>query len=214
MKKLLGTVLVLGAMVLAGCSSNSSSPAAEGSPLAGKMEAIKTQARNPVSTYNKWAWFKDTFWIVPEEGVYSISHNPKNPSTFNIVQGQTVFHITDYFNGYFTGSVVVKLTEALAPSCQYVLGQVTPQGSVYMTMFNAENGAITNDPVGNMVKENGEWTMVNTMTGPAANDGSLSHWAYMVQSKKGDATYDKLPFAEESIPDFMSSCPAGPTINQ
>lgn len=130
-----------------------------------------------------------------------------------VLRGQTVFHLTDYFNGYFTGAVVVKLTQNLVPSCQYVLGQVTPQGAVYLTMFNANDGTITNEPIGNMVLVNNEWTMVNTMTGPTNNGGSVSHWAYMVLSKPGDATWDNLPFAHESIPEFMSSCPQGPMIN-
>lgn len=179
-----------------------------GSSACGK----KASAQSP-SYYNDWSWFKNTYWIVPEEGIYSVAHNPSNPSAFNVIRGQTVFHLTDYFNGYFTGSVVVKLSQALVPSCQYILGQVTPQGAVYMTMFNAEDGSITNQPIGNMVMEDGEWTMVNTMTGPAGNGGSVSHWAYMVLSEPGDPTFTNLPFAEQSIPDFLSACPPGPTFS-
>ena len=59
-----------------------------------------------------------------------------------MARGQTVFHLTDYFNGYFTGAVVVKLTTALVPSCQYVLGEVTPEGRVSMTMYSATSGEI------------------------------------------------------------------------
>jgi hypothetical protein len=62
-----------------------------------------------------------------------------------------------------------------------------------------------------MVKKNGEWTMVNEMTN-VVEGGTLSHWAYMVQSEPGDRTWDNLPFAHQSIPDFMSSCPEGPRI--
>lgn len=181
--------------------------------LGGVACGTDSSTQPPTSTYNDWSWFKNTYWIVPEEGIYSIAHNPANPSAFNVIQGQTVFHLTDYFNGYFTGAVVVKLTQALVPSCQYILGQVTPQGAVYMTMFNAEDGTVTNEPIGNMVKEGGQWTMVNTMTGPAANGGTVSHWAYMILSEPGSASYTNLPFAEESIPDFMSACPPGPMIN-
>jgi hypothetical protein len=173
----------------------------------GTLPATRTE---PQETYDKWAWFEDTYWIVPEEGIYSIYH-PLGTTEFIVTQGQTVFHITDYFNGYFTGAVVVKLTSALVPNCQYMLGQVSPKGQVYMTMYDAETGAVTNTPLGTMVKKNGKWTMVNEMTGPAGS-GTLSHWAYMVQSKPGDATFDSLPFAEESIPAFLSGCPAGPTI--
>lgn len=207
---------VAAAVALAGCQSNSSpSPAGSGSPsLPGAIQTLAAQSKtSPNPAYDKWAWFKDTYWYVPENGIYSIAHSPSDPSNFQVVRGQTLFHITDYFNGYWTGSVVVKLTEALVPSCQYVLGQVSPQGNVYMTMFNAENGEMTNEPTGEMVMENNEWTMVNEMTGPTSK-GTVSHWAYMIQTKQGDKIFDNLPFANESVPSFMSACPAGPTITQ
>jgi hypothetical protein len=72
-------------------------------------------------------------------------------------------------------------------------------------------GQITNTPLGTMVRKNDKWTMVNQMTGPAAG-GTLSHWAYMVQSRPGDRTFKDLPFADESIPEFLSDCPDGPMI--
>jgi hypothetical protein len=175
-----------------------------------RMKATRSE---PQETYDKWDWFKDTYWIVPEEGIYSVFH-PLGTDEFVVAQGQTVFHLTDYFNGYFTGAVVVKLTGLLVPSCQYVLGQVTPKGQVYLTMYAVDGGAVTNNPIGTMVKKNGKWTMVNQMTGPTASGGTISHWAYMVQSAPGDATFESLPFAGESIPTFMSSCPAGPTITR
>jgi hypothetical protein len=116
-------------------------------------------------------------------------------------------------NGYWTGSVVVKLSKAKVTTCQFVLGQVTPEGEVYMTMFSADTGEIVNNPLGSMVRKKGEWTMVNQMTGPSSDGtSSLSHWAYMVQSAKGDATYKRLPFAKQSIPKFMSSCPKAPPL--
>jgi hypothetical protein len=150
---------------------------------------------------------------VPPEGIYSIYH-VESSNRFIVDRGQTVFYITDYFNGYFTGAVVVKLTVAQIVNCQFVLGQVTPEGRVHMTMYNAETGAVVNYPQGQMVKRTGKWTMVNQMTSLAEDGGdTLSHWAYMVQSQPGSRSYQNLPFANESIPDFMSSCPAGPKID-
>ena len=167
------------------------------------------------AVYGTWKWFKDTYWIVPQNGIFSVLHSPETKS-FQVIRGQTVFHITDYFNGYWTGSVVVKVSGALVPSCQTVLGQVTPKGQVYMTMYDATTGLVRNNPVGTMVKGKGEWTMVNQMTSPAGSDGTstMSHWAYMVQSQKGDRTYANLPFAQQSIPEFMSACPPGPMITR
>jgi len=169
-----------------------------------------TSSTPSARAYNKWAWFKDTYWIVPKKGIYSVMHL-EDGNRFVVTRGQTVFHITDYFNGYWTGVVTVKVTKAQVPSCQYVLGQITPEGKVHMTMFDVETGEVINTPLGNMVWKRGEWTMVNEMTGPMTA-GTLSHWAYMVQSKKGDRTYKRLPFAHESIPKFMSACPKGPML--
>jgi hypothetical protein len=87
-------------------------------------------------------------------------------------------------------------------------------GQPPVTMYNAETGTVVNYPQGQMVKRAGKWTMVNQMTSLAEGSGdTLSHWAYMVQSQPGSLSYQNLPFANESIPDFMSSCPAGPQID-
>ena len=162
--------------------------------------------------YKEWAWFKGTYWIVPPNGIYS-TYQIARDNSFVVTRGQTVFSITDYFNGYFTGAVVVKITETQATSCQFVLGQVTPEGQVFMTMYNAHTGAVNNYPTGTMVLEAGQWTMVNEMTSPAQG-GTLSHWAYMIQSQPGDGFYEHLPFVNESIPEFLSSCPTGPMLTR
>ena len=182
---------------------------------AGLVAPAASAAPKGDGSYDTWSWFKDTYWIVPENGIFSVLHSA-DTGQFSVIRGQTVFHITDYFNGYWTGAVVVKITGAQVPSCQTVLGQVTPEGLVYMTMYDAETGLVRNNPVGSMVKVKGKWTMVNQMTSPAGSDGTstMSHWAYMLQSKKGDRTFAKLPFSGQSIPDFMSACPAGPMITR
>lgn len=178
------------------------------------VSAAPAQAANGNGHYKRWAWFEDTYWIVPKAGIYSVLHTT-DPNAFTVTRGQTVFHIQDYFNGYWLGTVVVKLSKAEATSCQWVLGQVTPRGDVYMTMYDPTTGLVTNNPVGQMRKKHGAWTMVNQMTGPSAGgSNTLSHWAFMVQSKEGDKTYDSLPFVKESIPDFMSACPAAPQLNR
>jgi len=121
--------------------------------------------------------------------------------------------LTDYFNGYFTGIVGVKLSQLQFTSCQFVLGQVTPEGRVHMTMYDATTGEVINTPLGTMVRKGGQWTMVNQMTAPALG-GTLSHWAYMIQSKPGDRNFENLPYVHESVPEFLSACPQGPTIQR
>jgi len=202
--------LVAAIVSLAAVAALVPAPAASDAPAVDPVAPVPS--REPIVAYNRWAWIENTYWIVPQNGIYSVYHSADS-NTFTVAQGQTVFHITDYFNGYFTGAVVVKLTRALVPSCQYVLGQVTPEGSVYMTMYDAADGSVRNTPLGTMVRKGGQWTMVNQMTAPASG-GTLSHWAYMVQSKPGDRTFQDLPFAHESIPEFLSACPPGPEIGR
>ncbi len=184
---------VCGGLLFAGCSS----------------ESDASGAKTTAADEHDWSWFVDTYWIVPEDGIYNVVHRPKDNS-FTMAKGQTVFHLTDYSTGYFTGAVVVKFGEPLVPLCQFVLGQITPEGAVHMTMYNADDGAVVNFPVGSMEKRDGEWAMVNQMTG--GTGATLSHWAFMVQSEAGDPSWDDLPFAHEAIPDFMSACPAGPIL--
>lgn len=160
--------------------------------------------------YSRWAWLKDTYWIVPEDGIYSIYHT--GADQFDVASGQTVFHITDYYNGYWTGVVKVAITALGIPSCQYVMGQVTPEGRVHMTMYHTDSGDVVNYPIGTMVYKEDQWTMVNEMTSVTQSGGTLSHWAYMVQSDESAPTWNDLPFVHESVPAFMSTCPAGPMI--
>lgn len=176
--------------------------------------AAQPPSSNSSNNYHDWSWFKDTYWVVPEKNLSAIAQSASNPSQFNVVRDQTVFHFTDYVNGYFTGVVAAKLSAAeTVPGCQYVLGEVTPQGVVHLTMYNVSDGSIINQPMGNMVEVEGKWTMVNTMTAPATGGGSVSHWAYMELSKPGDSSWNNLPFANESVPEFLSQCPPGPMIN-
>lgn len=162
--------------------------------------------------YSQWSWFKGTYWIAPPDGIYSVNQVASENSFFTI-RGQTVFSITDYYNGYFTGSVVVKITEKAVTSCQFVLGQVTPEGQVFMTMYKADTGAVVNYPLGTMVLKDDQWTMVNQMTS-LTEPGTLSHWAYMIQSRPGDGFYESLPFVNQPIPEFLASCPPGPIMKR
>lgn len=146
-------VVLLG---LAACSSSESGTAEQPS-ASGSGVALPEQ---PPVAYDKWAWFKDTYWFVPPDGIYSVAHNSKEPSSFTVVRGQTVLHITDYFNGYWSGAVVVKVSAGQVPACQYVLGEVTPEGEVYMTMYDTKTGAVVNTPVAGWSRSrtNGPWS--------------------------------------------------------
>ena len=55
---------------------------------------------------------------------------------------------------------------------------------------------------GTMVKKNGQWTMENQMfTG--SSDTQIGHWAYMVQTRPGMASWESLPSVNVSVPTFF-----------
>ena len=42
----------------------------------------------------------------------------------------------------------MKLTSLQVPTCNFVLGQITPLGSVHMTMYDTETGEVRNYSIG------------------------------------------------------------------
>ena len=157
------------------------------------------------ATVRDWAWLNGTTWIVPPNGlpayVYSPGQNRLVP-----VQDQTVYTITGYRNGYFWGRTATKLGDN-AISCKALVGSVTPEGSIYLTFTDQPftDTSTTTVGLGSMVSKGYQWTMANQMsTGSSA--AQVGHWAYMVQSKPGSASWYSLPGVNMSVPEFMQPC--------
>ncbi len=171
--------------------------------LSGVLLASPVEARPAVE---RWSWLAGTYWIVPSPNLPAVLFNPST-QRLAPVSDQTVYHITGYREGYFWGKNVTQLGDN-AVSCSSLIGSVTPEGQVLL-LFTIDNndGTVTlQQGVGTMVqkgkKKRKEWTMLN-QTGTA----SFAHWAYMIQSKPGDESWDSLPGVGISVESFLNQCP-------
>jgi hypothetical protein len=150
-----------------------------------------------------WSWLLNTYWYVPEENLlaYVVADGAVTQ-----VQDQTVFRITDYDSGYFWGKTVVQIGEG-SRTCYSLFGSVTPSG---MVLLNFTSDPVTSDSTvthgsGSMCMKAGEYTMLNQMASGTATM-QVNHWAYMVQTRPGDPSWESLPGVGVSVPDFLSGC--------
>lgn len=154
----------------------------------------------------KWSWLSNTYWYVPAKNLTSYNYSPKT-NTLGFQTDQTLFHIVGYGNGYFWGSLVAQLGSN-SPSCQSIVGSVTPEGAVYLTL-NVLPFSPNNSPtigLGRMVKKAGQWTMENQMSSGLSAE-QIGHWAYMVRTKPGQVSWNQLPGVNLSVQQFMALCP-------
>ena len=158
------------------------------------------------ATTDKWSWLWGTYWYVPTKNLPAYSYSPIT-NTVTSVSDQTMFHITNYENGYFSGDVVGQIGSN-GPACMSLVGSVTPEGKVYLS-FNILPYSPTNTAtigIGDMVRKGGSWTMENQMSsGPTASQ--VGHWAYMVLTKPGLPSWASLPGVNVSVQQFLSQCP-------
>lgn len=173
--------------------------------LAAAIAATAAIAPATAATVRDWNWLNGTTWIVPPTGlpayVYAPAQNQLIP-----VQDQTVYTITGYRNGYFWGRTATKLGDS-AISCKSLVGSVTPEGKIYLsfTDYPYSLGVEPTIGIGTMVRKGYQWTMANQMS-TGSSVAQVGHWAYMVQSKPGSASWYALPGVNMSVPDFMQPC--------
>ena len=158
------------------------------------------------TTTKKWSWLANTYWYVPTKNLPAYSYSPVT-NTLAPVSDQTLFYIAGYADGYFWGNLVAQIASN-SPSCQSIVGSVTPEGSVYLSLnilpYSPGNSPTTG--LGRMVKKGGQWTMENQMStglGPL----QIGHWAYMVQTKPRQPSWNLLPGVNVSVEQFLALCP-------
>ena len=163
-------------------------------------------------TSDKWSWLAGTYWYVPTKNLPAYSYSPIT-NTVTKVSDQTMFHITHYANGYFSGNVVGQL-DSNSPDCLSLVGSVTPEGKVYLT-FNSLPFSPTSSPtigLGAMVRKGASWTMENQMSsGPT--ESQVGHWAYMELTRPGLPSWSSLPGVSVSVQQFLSQCPANAPVS-
>ena len=163
-------------------------------------------------TVHAWAWLQDTYWYVPEANLLAFRFDAETRE-LQPVQDQTVYHITGFRDGYFWGRTAVQMGDG-PRTCLSLVGSVTPEGRVLLTFTPARetpSGTVTQG-VGQMRVTRGQPAMENQMSSGSGSRGQVSHWAYMLRAKPGDAAWESLPGVGVSIPEFLGGCPEAPHV--
>ena len=157
------------------------------------------------ATVRNWSWLEGTTWYVPTNGLPAYVYMPEQNQLIP-VQDQTVYTITGYRNGYFWGRTAAKLGDGDI-TCKSLVGSVTPEGKIYLTFtdYPYVEGSVTTIGVGNMVVKGRQWTMANQMS-TGSSSAQIGHWAYMVQTRPNQASWQSLPGVNMSVPQFMQDC--------
>jgi len=158
---------------------------------------------------SQWNFLAGTFWYVPITFLPAVQMSATETTpTFMI--DQTVWQITGYRDGYFWGNCAALLyeegtTPVADPEAFRIVGTVTPEGNVLMSFMpiNQLGASMSTTGWGRIKKEQGslvfEMQMASGMTELAA------HWAYMDQTKEGEASWEKLPGTDYSVPEFLEA---------
>lgn len=156
----------------------------------------RTQAPRP--TADRWSWLTNTYWYVPAANLDAVVYSPST-GAIAMLPDQTVYHISGYRSGYFWGETVTQLGQT-PPTSSALVGSVTPQGRLLLT-FTSSTGTITG--YGVMNRKHGVWTMENQMF--TSSSSQVGHWAYMVPTRPGTASWRSLPSAGVSVPTFLGN---------
>ena len=155
-------------------------------------------------TTKRWSWLANSYWYVPAANLPAVLYN-NSTGTLQGVSDQTVFHITGYSRGYFWGETVTQLGSS-NPSTSSMLASVTPEGRVVLTFTQTSTNSSPSitEGFGQMQRKLGQWTMENQMFTSPVQTLQIGHWAYMVQTRPGMASWNKLPSVGESVPEFLN----------
>jgi len=156
----------------------------------------------------RWSWLKGTTWYVPAQNPLGVVLT--NARTITPVLDQTVYQISDYRQGFFWGKLVKKLTGS-KPSCSSIVGSVTPEGWIQMSLVphNHDNSTdvLVSRGMGIMRLTREGWTMEWQGASGPDDATQYSHWAYMTQTRPGLPSWNKLPFVNMSVEEFLAQCP-------
>jgi len=152
-----------------------------------------------------WDFLANTYWYVTPTDLPALQFSPDDDS-LAWQSDQTVWHISGYKNGYFWGvssGVIHDPNETGKPRQQRLMGTVTAEGQVQITFINdglVNNSAITG--FGHMTKIDGEWVFQMQMATTAGRN-YLLHWANMMRTQEGEASWNNLPGVDYSVPEML-----------
>ncbi len=157
-----------------------------------------------------WDFLADTYWYVTPPDLPALQLSPDD-SVLTWRGDQTVWHISGYENGYFWG-VTAAVTfdpgeadgkRAERPRHLSLVGTVTADGRVQITFIRGSrlSESVTTG-FGQMTRVGEGWGFQMQMS-TASGKNQLLHWATMVQTKEGDASWQKLPGVDLSVPEML-----------
>ncbi len=138
----------------------------------------------------QWEFLEDTYWYVPTPYLPAPLLLNADPPRIKPLVDQTVWHITEVFNGYVVGEVATNLGGGWVYST--LVGSITPSGSVSFSFTPTDPDSDLTVGAGTMVKVDGQWLFEMQMT-TGSGTASVTHWAYMAETKPGDRAWESLP---------------------
>jgi len=159
-----------------------------------------------------FSWLEGTYWYVPAADLPAMQYDAAR-NTLAWIVDQTVWHITGYRAGYFWGISSVLIHDAgdevpargrgARPTGLALLGSITLEGSVHLTFVP---GAVLTSRsatigIGRAIEHEGGIALEMQMS-----TGTLertAHWAYMMQTKPGDPSWEALPGVGLSVPEML-----------
>lgn len=162
------------------------------------------------SNRTTWDFLADTYWYVTYPDLPALQFSPDD-NVLTWKGDQTVWHISGYKNGYFWGVSSALLFDqgennskhSGSPRQWSLLGTVTAEGQVQITFIcsgRREDEIITG--FGHMSKIGEQWVFQMQMSTSSSGNQTL-HWANMMQTKEGEASWDQLPGVNYSVPAML-----------
>lgn len=165
-----------------------------------------------VENHADWNWLRDTYWYVRDTWLPALQFD-SSKNTVSWLVDQTVWHITGYRGGYFWGVTAALVYPAgeEAPAqgpgshakATTLIGTITPDGTVELTFVDISRGS--SEPtvgLGHLVEKDGQRSFEMQMSS-GTGDPLTAHWAYMMQTRKGEPSWEKLPGVALSVPEML-----------
>ncbi|STY31445.1 Uncharacterised protein [Legionella wadsworthii] len=146
--------------------------------------------------------FKNSTWVVPPQTLLAYVYDN---AIFTPVSDQTVWVISSYNQGYFTGQSYTAINNSLL-SQRYLVGSVTTEGKVYITFYSGTSSRtdLVNGIGDLKVKSSGQCSFIMQMNSGQNGVSGLIHWSYMTPVRPGDVFYNNLPGTHMSVPQFLA----------
>lgn len=146
--------------------------------------------------------FKNSTWIVPPQTLLAYLYDNANAIP---VSDQTVWVISSYNQGYFTGQSYTAIDNSLL-SQKYLIGSVTSEGKVLITFYSGTSSSTSLvSGIGDLsVKSSGQCSFTMQMNSGQNGVNGLTHWSYMIPVNPGDVFYNNLPGTNMSVPQFLA----------